>query len=244
MGFGILLFGYFCLTIMAIGMGNYDFAAYIIGGVCCLLATVKLWAYKHNMIVSAVISGLFIVSGIMRFIPIFCEWVYVGFPFGVPQDTYVNYLTTVNEVLGFALIFALLIPIYQLAVGIGIERIKSGCVRQLILHGVLTVIQILFIFIPALTAWEDGFLSKARLLLSLVVYVMTIWLFFRCYQLICPVGEETGRPEKKSRFAFINRISQSLDEKQQRLLDEQSKTTGQDNRGGHPNKSKNKKKKR
>ena len=58
---------------------------------------------------------------------------------------------------------------------------------------------------------------KTLLLFLLVGYLLVSMLLFRCYQHICPEGEEYGKPRKPSRFAFVNRMRAKADARDEQM---------------------------
>ena len=225
MGFGLLLCGYFILTFMSFATGQYAFAAYIIGGTVCYFAASKLYEYKHRFAITIGTSIGYVVMGVYYGLVCLDDLMLWGLP--VCGQT----VTQIADELLFALelvhILGALWATYELATQVGVERVRAGVERSFAFVGVSAVGELaMHIFLPGATidnAETDAdvrALIGVLILIRLVTYLLNTWLFYRCYQYICPVGEENGRPDRKSRFKFINDINQKLDEKAERAMNE------------------------
>lgn len=226
MGFGLLLCGYFVLTFMSFATGEYAFAAYLVGGAVCCYAASKLYEYKHRFLITFITSIAYIVMGVWYGLRYFDRNVFL---WGAPlfSDAVNTVMEQVLFALGLVHILGILWAVYELADKVGVERIKAGVQRNFAFVGAAAVGELaMHIFLPGVsfdseTASQDvRALIGILILVQLVTYLMNTWLLFRCYQLICPVGEENGRPDKPSRFKFINDINKKLDEKAERAMRE------------------------
>lgn len=225
MGFGLLLCGYFILTFMSFATGEYAFAAYIIGGTVCFFAASSLYEYKHRFSITIGTSIAYIVIGV--YYGIVCLDNLMLWELPMCSQTVVKIADELLFALELVHILGILWAVYELSTQIGVERVRAGVERNFAFVAVSAVGQLaMHIFLPgasidnAETDQNIRALIGILILIQLVTYLLNTWLFFRCYQLICPVGEENGRPDKQSRFKFINDINRKLDEKAERAMNE------------------------
>ena len=218
MGFGLMLCGYFILTFMSFGMGEYGFAAYIIGGAVSMMAAGKLYEYKHRFALCIGTSIAYMVLGVYDAVGCLDTLLLWELPlFG-------EAVSGVMDILRFALelghTLCLLWAVMELSSAAGVEKVRGGAMRNAILTGIWAVGQVVLVLFPAVAAFEDQTITKIFVLFQLTLYLLNAWLLFRAYQLICPEGEETGRDRKPSRFGFVNAIRNKLDEKAERAMRE------------------------
>ncbi|MCQ2430402.1 MAG: hypothetical protein MJ192_08730 [Clostridia bacterium] len=225
MGFGLLLCGYFILTFMSFAAGEYAFAAYIIGGTVCFFAASKLYEYKHRFAITVGTSLAYILIGV--YYGVVCMDHLLLWELPVTSAAVIRVMDEILFAVELVHILGALWAVYELASQVGVERVRSGVERNFAFVAVSAVGELaMHIFLPGASVDDPGTDQNLRaligilILIRLVTYLLNVWLFYRCYQLICPAGEENGRPDKKSRFKFINDINEKLDEKAQRAMNE------------------------
>ncbi len=218
MGFGLMLCGYFILVFMSFGTGEYSFAAYLVGGVISFMAAGRLYEYKHRFALTAVTSALWILRGLYG--GLVC--LDTLFLWGVPAFSGTDSLLVSSLDFGLTLLHTLFLlwGIYELARQVEVDSIRAGAVRNVMMVAVWATGQAVLVLFPSVAAFEDQTITKIIMLYQLVCYLFNAWLLFRCYQLICPVGEEMGRDRKPSRFAFVNRMHDKMDANVDRALEE------------------------
>ena len=218
MGFGLLLCGYFILTVMSFGMGDYSFAAYIIGAVVTANAALKLKDYcpRFGMLIAA--AGIYLLIGLYDVVAFMDElflWNLITAESTLP--------TAVDRVRFFGEVFfhvMLLWSIRTIAADVEEEKIKGRSHISLVFTGIWAVGQLVLLFVPSLAAFQNQFFPKLLLLMVLLTYGFNAFLLHACFRDICPEGEELGAPEKRSRFAFINKLNDKFDEKSTKALKE------------------------
>ena len=239
MGFGLMLCGYFILTFMSFGMGEYGFAACFIGGGISMVAAGKLYEYKHRFALCVGTSIAYMALGVYYAGACLDNLMLLELPlFG-------EAVSGVMDIVRFALelvhTLCLLWAVMELSTAAGVEKVRVGALRNAILTGVWAVGQVVLVLFPAVAAFENQTITKIFVLYQLVLYLLNTWLLFRGYQLICPEGEETGRDRKPSRFGFVNTIRDKLDEKAERAMKETMEYQAQ--KAAQKGKKKNQKKK-
>ena len=220
MGFGLLLCGYFFLSMMSVGVGEYVFATYLIGGVVSLWAAVKLKDYCTRFVLCGVTSVLYILIALYFALSVFNDWFLLDLSFAVAQGTVYSVVELVSVLVEFCHTVFLLWAIYDLSRSLSIDRVYAPALRNILLTGVWVVCEIVLAASPVLREFENQALMKILLLYKLVLYMLIAWLIFRAYRYICPAGEENGKPVKRSRFNFINRLQDKLNEKSERAIRE------------------------
>jgi glucan phosphoethanolaminetransferase (alkaline phosphatase superfamily) len=216
MGFGWLLCGYFAMFMMSFGMGQYAFAATLIGGFIAYQGAVRLRDYCPSFGATAMAAiGMMVVSihGLLRFVD---DTFSLGWPFlTTTVSTVVSY---VEFAVGMIFHFCMLYSILELSKEVGVAKIYTKISGYMSLFGVCAVAQVVLWMFPSLANVENQMPVKILVLLLLVGYLMTSWLLYRCYQYICPEGEEYGKERKPSRFAFINRWREKSDARDEQMF--------------------------
>lgn len=241
MGFGLLLCAYFMLTLMVIGVGDYAFAVYVIGGLISLKATLSLKDYCPRFIFVTAVSALYVLLGIyhaVSYLDTLFLWNLL------PIDEATNYIVqAVGYVVELAYHVFMLWAIMDLTGELDMIKLKGRSTANLVLAAIWGVGQIILVAYPPLASFSANVFPKMLLLWALVCYVLNVFLLHSCYQNICPAGEEYGKERKPSRFAFVNRLNDKFDEKSAQALQESLDYHAQ-KRLAREEKKKNKKKKR
>ena len=216
MGFGWLLCGYFAMFMMSFGMGQYAFAATLIGGFIAYQGAVRLRDYCPSFVGTAVAAvGMMIVSlyGLLGFVD---DTFAIGLPFLTKTlEAIVSY---VEFAVGIGFHFCMLYAILVLSKEVGVAKIYTKVSGYMGLFVVCAVAQVTLWLFPSLANVENQMPVKLLILLLLVGYLMTSWLLYRCYQYICPEGEEYGKERKPSRFAFVNRLRAKTDAREEQMF--------------------------
>lgn len=218
MGFGLMLCGYFILTLMSFGMGAYSFAAYMLGGVISFIAAGKLYAYKHSFSVCMGTSVFYMLLGVYYAMATLDTALLWNLP--LFRESVTKGLSTAVYLLETAHTLAMLWAVRALAESAGVEKVREGAGRNAILTVLWAVSQMVLVLFPAVAAFQEQTITKIVLLFELLVYLCNAWLLYRAYQMICPVGEEEGKPRKPSRIAWVNRVHETLEERSQRAIRE------------------------
>ena len=218
MGFGWLLCGYFILMLTSMGMGEYTFVAYLIGGAITANAAGKLKDYCPRFLFTLGFAVVYSLIGLYQgflwlddlFLwapPIHSEWV------GELVDT-LRFLAEVG------LHASMFLAIYELATSLDLQKIRTRTLRNAIFVGIWTLGQLALLFFPSLYAVEGGAIAQILLLFSIACYVLNAMLLFTCYQYICDEADVNGRERKPSRIKFVNDIRRKMDERTERAMKE------------------------
>ncbi len=218
MGFGLLLCGYFILMLTSLGMGEYTFVAYLIGGVITANAASRLKDYCPRFLFTLGFAVAYCAIGLYQgFL-----WLDDLFLWDLPVRSV--WLTDLVETLRFlaevGLHASMFLGIYELATSLGLQKIRARTLRNAIFVGIWTAGQIVLLLFPSLYSFEDGAIAQILLLFSLACYVLDAILLFSCYQYICDEADVNGRERKPSRIKFVNDVRRKLDERTERALRE------------------------
>lgn len=218
MGFGLLLCGYFVLFMMSFGMGEYSFAALIMGGFISCIAANKLKDYCPSFGYTFVTSVLYILLGVWGGVGFINDMLLLDLPvFGTVAKNVVQY---VDFGLGLLYHLLMLYSVFELSGSLGLEKIKSRASFELVFMSTLSIFQLFLYAVPSVANVENQMPTKFLILFTLVAYVINLLLLYSCYNNICPAGEEMGREQKPSRFKFVNQIRAKVQEKQERAVRE------------------------
>lgn len=220
MGFGWLLCGYFILMLTSIGMGEYTFIAYLIGGVIAVNAAGKLKDYCPRFLFTLGFAAVYCLIGLYQgFV-----WLDDLFLWGLP--VHVQWVTQLTETIRFlaevGLHASMFLAIYELSTSLDLQKIRTRTLRNAIFVGIWTLGQLALLFFPLLYTMEGGAIAQILLLFSIACYVLNAILLFTCYQYICDEADVNGRERKPSRFAFVNNIRGKLDERTERAMRERT----------------------
>lgn len=219
MGFGLLLCGYFTVTIASVGMGDFRCIAYLLGGILCLKATSLLKAYNPRFLWTLGTSVAYLVLGVYEGINLLDTTFLWGL---IPESSTLTLITDILKlVLNLALHGTLLWSVLELTYTLHLDKLKERTIRNLIAMALYAIGEVVIWAVPSLTHLENQAIPRLLLLYLLICYLLNSWLLYSCYQSICPAGEENGKPSKPSRFAFINKLNAKFDEKAERAMREQ-----------------------
>ncbi len=217
MGFGLMLAGYFTLTFLSFAVGDYAFAFYAVGGAVSFIAAGNLYEYKHRFGITVATSAAWIVLGVYGAVSFLGEVFLWEFPLPGLDETVPNVILFALQLIHTA---GLLYATGSLAKSVGAEKVSAAVPWDAAMLGVWAAGQIVLLAFPAVAAFEDQTITKIVLLIQLIGYLMVCWTLLRAYQLICPAGEEAGAPRRRSRFAWVNRINDKMEERSRRAMEE------------------------
>lgn len=216
MGFGWLLCGYFAAFMMAFGMGEYAFAATMIGGFIAYHGATKLKDYCPSFVATAACAVAMMVLSVHGGLCFADNTFALGWSF--LTDALARVVSYAEFVVEMAFHFCMLFSILELSREVGVAKIHTKISGYMSLFGVCAVAQIVFWIFPSVANAENQVPMKLLVLLLLVGYLVTSWLLYRCYQYICPEGEEYGKARKPSRFAFVNRWREKSDARDEQMF--------------------------
>lgn len=240
MGFGLLLIGYVFSFVATAGMGEFIFAGMLFGGFLMYLGLCELKKYSPVFIYPLIGSILIIICSVFKTLIWVNSWLSLEIGFLTPA------VVSVFDWTKFALYFVyditLLYGISDLSRRVEYPETRQKAFRNMIFVGIYSLCQILMFFPISFIESDKAFFLTLLLILQVIYTVLNAFLIFKCYAMICPAGQEE-MPRKPSRFAFINKIREIRDAKEEKAIDEM-KNYYEDKLRAKNNKKKNKHKKK
>ncbi len=201
MGFGILLFGYFVM--FAFSISQVYFFADIIGAGIVLYAFSKLSEYNRYFVGA--------MWGCLAFLAL-CAVNAASLMFEL-YDPAGNIALTVNVAKAVAAC-AMHIPMFLgtrgISLGADADKLVHTAERNLTLTIIYYVLYLAVLAASPLLGDMTQYISTVVYLYSIVCIFLNLVLFYKCFGILCP-AEEDENEKKRSRFSFINKISDKLD---------------------------------
>lgn len=214
MGFGTLFAFYIVSFILS--FNPYGGVFRLLGYLGMLMGLCELQHYQKKFLYPIYISPVMILVAFYQVCTIGETIFLIDLPF--VTETLTQVLDYVGA--GAILLFhaGLLYAVWSIAKEIGLPKIMQNAARNAILMG----IYYLMYFVALLPfAWVETYRQYAALaviLLPLVWAILNAMLIYSCYHYICKEGEEEV-PLRVSRFAFVNKIRQEMERKEQQGIE-------------------------
>lgn len=208
MGFGYLFFGA-VLWINPLFSAYTEWAAYLF----MLAGNNKLAVYNRGFRYSriAAVSGLAL-SFLNLFLNAADEFELFDFSAGILYPI----VSTAVLLNAAAYVLLLMVGIYQIAGETGLEKLKTKAVYRAVLHTLVILFETVVSLGVLENAAGDGSMGVI-LFARIFVRILNALLVFSCYRMICLEGDEE-MPRKESRFAFVNRLNEHFDRKEEENL--------------------------
>ncbi len=202
MGFGILFFGYFAA--FALSLANVYFFADIVGTLIILWAFFKLAQYNRYYHWAIAAAFLFLAACAANASSMLFS-LYDGEGWlGITVTWVKNGASCMMHVMTF-------LGIRGIAGGASSEKLVKMSVRSLVATLIYFAAAVgVFVYLTV-TASESQYLSLGVYFSRIIVIAMNLWLFYKCFAILVPADEDETAP-RRSRFAFINRIDDKMDE--------------------------------
>ncbi|MBR7099173.1 MAG: hypothetical protein IKC59_07145 [Clostridia bacterium] len=217
MGFGYLLIGYLVafllhITVGAMGVGSL---ALLLGyglmwtGLRSLRLFCRSFSYAEWVIYPTLGVGVY------RLVEDLAALFLWDIPFLTSAETVVSWVE-------FCLIMvfhaALLSAIREIGMQVGLKKISSAAIRNLVIVFLYAVIYLLY-WIPGLfPETARNYLTLSLTLLNLGWIICNLWLLLNCTKDIVAEGQENPEP-KRYRWEFLNRIGDRFSENFQKAAD-------------------------
>ncbi len=214
MGFGLLLIGYIFAYVLTIGLGNYLFAGMLIGGFIMFLGLCELRKYCPSFLYAIIANVLFLFCSFYESL----SWAepLLGLPLGLSSLS--SFFNWAELLISLAFNIALLYSIADLSIMVDYPDTRHKAYRNMIFVGVFNIMQLLMLIPNSIFKLEEGFFMVLLMILQIIYTVFNAILIFKCYAMICPEGEEDMK-RKPSRFAFINKMREKQDEREQQAIE-------------------------
>ncbi len=213
MGFGLLLIGYIFAYVLTVGLGSYLFIGMLIGGFIMFLGLCELRKYCPSFLYAIVANVLLILCSFYESL-CWAETI-IGISFGL--ESLSAFFNWAEVLINIAFNFAILYSVADLSIIVDYPETRQKAYRNMIFVGVFNIMQLLLLIPNSIFKNEEGFFMVLLMILQIIYTCFNAFLLFKCYAMICPEGEEDMK-RKPSRFAFINKIREKQDERDDKAI--------------------------
>ena len=214
MGFGTLFAFYIVSFILS--FNPYGSIFRLLGYLGMVMGLCNLQQYQKKFLLPIYVSPVMILVAAYQV----CTTLETSF--GIPVPFVSDTLATVFDYIGAGAILlfhaALLYAVWCIAQEIGLPKIMQNAARNAV---VMALYYVLYLIALLPFAWVETYRQYAAvvvILLPLVWGILNAMLICSCYHYICQEGEEDV-PLRVSRFAFINKIRQEMERKEQQGIE-------------------------
>ena len=215
MGFGTLFIGYFLL----LNITYYTFTD-VIAAAVMLLGLYKLSTVSRYFRAPVAFAALFAVFGFAELVIGVTDMLFVKL---LSNELLVSALAVARSVLIAAITLLMLKAMYGIARELDVEKVPLKCRTMMIWTTLLYGAEILFEtpFISTLIPAEVSAVFYLVIIIGMIVVVISnLTIIYSCYMQICMPEDLNGKPEKPSRFAFVNEYRRRKAEKEAHELEE------------------------
>ena len=212
MGFGILFFGYIIMSVFS--LNPFGDIAQLIGYSLIFYALLKLSPYTRGFKIAkytAVPLALY---------SLFSSVLTLASKAGVDISVFDGaklVLKPIVAVLVFAFHLFLLWGIRELAKTTELTKIADKAVRNFVVGAFYFALSVFGMINTPIQEDFAKYFGLPTLLIGLVWYILNIMLIYSCYMWICLEGDE-DMARKPSRFAFINKLNDAFDKKEEEAI--------------------------
>lgn len=216
MGFGPLLIGYLITYIISLGLGDYLFAAMLIGGFIMFLALCELRKYCPTFLYAIIACVLMILCSFYK-TAAFIDDTFM-LELGLASETLSRIFDWVKFAIDLVFNFSLLYGIADLSRRVDYSQTREKAFRNMVFVGFYNVFQIIMLIPNTVFQNDKAFFMTLLMIFQIIYAVFNLLLIFKCYAMICPEGEEDMK-RKPSRFEFINKMREKQDEREQKAIE-------------------------
>ncbi len=194
MGFGLLFIGYFFTFLGAIT--PLSTFCYVIGtGI--IIYSLKNLIFENKLFVATMVTSI-----ALEIVSIAKMIMYV---LGYVNNNAFNIVNLIQGYLAPLLNILLILAIYLIAKQVGLIKVQTKAIVDLILIGIYVISAIIFNVINNEFAKERLFV--VNVIAQLIYTVFTLVIIFNCYARICYEGDEDMEKETGNKpFDFLNRV--------------------------------------
>ncbi len=216
MGFGPLLIGYIITYIITIGIGEYLFAGMLIGGFIMFLGLSELRKYCPTFLYAIIANVLMILCSFYK-TAAFMDSAFL-LEIGIDTPILQAVFDIIKFVIDIVFNFTLLYGIADLSRRVEYSKTREKAIRNMLFVGIYAIFQIVMLIPNTIFQADKAFFMTLLMIFQLIYAFFNILLVFKCYAMICPEGEEEMK-KKPSRFAFVNKMREKQDEREQRAIE-------------------------
>ncbi len=216
MGFGPLLVGYIFAYAVTVGLGNYLFAGMLIGGFVMFLGLSELRKYCPTFLYAIVADILLILCSFYET----AVWIDGMFLLEswIGSEAVLRAFDWAELAINLIFNISMLYGIADLSRRVEYPETRQKAYRNMVFVGVFNVFQLMMLIPNTVFDRDKGFFMTLLMIVQLIYAFFNAFLIFKCYAMICPEGEEDMH-RKPSRFAFVNKMREKQDEREQRAIE-------------------------
>ena len=215
MGFGTLFIGYFLL----LNITYYTFTD-VIAAAVMLLGLYKLSTVVKHFRAPAAFAAIFAVFGLAELILGAVDMIFVKL---FENQLLVSAVAVARSVIIAALTLLMLKALYSISRELEVDKVPLKCRAMMLWTTLLYGADILFetpFISTVLPAQVSAIFYLVIIIGMIVVVISNLTIIYSCYMQICMPDELNGKPEKPSRFAFVNEYRRRKAEKEAREIEE------------------------
>ena len=201
MGFGTLFFGYFIM--FAFSLSQVYFFADIIGAGIVLYAFAKLAEYNRYFV--AAMWGCLVFLGLSA-----VNAASLMFELYDPAGTVALVVSAAKLLAAGAMHIPMFLGMRGISLGASADKLVRNAERNLTLTMVYYVLSLLILAASPLLGDLTPYAGTIVYLYEIVCILLNLVLIYNCFGILCPADEDEDE-KKRSRFAFINKISDKVD---------------------------------
>lgn len=215
MGFGTLFSFYIVSFILS--FNSYGSLFRLVGYLGMLMGLWELQQYQKTFLYAVYTVPAMVAVAVYQS----CMLLESSFGISVPFVS-----ETLTSVFGYAdyavqLIFhaALFYAVWCIAREIGLPKIMQGVARNAVVMALYYLMYLIALLPMEWVAVYRQYVGGIMILYPLLWAFLNVWLIYTCYKNICKEGDEEV-PLRVSRFAFVNKIRQEMERKEQKGIEE------------------------
>ncbi len=216
MGFGPLLIGYIITYIITIGIGEYLFAGMLIGGFIMFLGLSELKKYCPTFLYAIIANVLMILCSFYETAAFLDSALLLEL--GIDTPILQTIFDIVKFIIDIIFNFTLLYGIADLSRRVEYSKTREKAIRNMLFVGIYGIFQIILLIPNTIFQEDKAFFMTLLMIFQLIYAFFNLLLIFKCYAMICPEGEEEMK-RKPSRFAFVNKMREKQDEREQQAIE-------------------------
>ncbi len=220
MGFGLLLIGYIFAFVSTVGLGNYLFAGMLLGGFIIYLGLNELKKYSPTFIYAIIVNIFFLLCAFYETLVWADTQLLLGLAFS--GDAFQKAFDIIEIVVNLLFNLTILYGIADLSKRVDFPETKGKAYRNMFFVGLFNLLQILMLLPIKIFDSDKSFFMTLLIILQVIYSLLNAFLIFKCYAMICPVGQE-DMPRKKSKFSFVNKVHEKIDERERQAIEASKK---------------------
>ena len=202
MGFGTLFFGYFVM--FAFSLSSMYFFADIIGAVITIFAFTKLAEYNKYFNRAMLAALIFTVFSAVNAANMMFDFYQAG-------EAASQLVSLMRSLFSAVMHVFMFLGARGIALGAGAEKLSKTAERNM---AMILIYYVVYIILTVATGIREDifqYMSMFAIIYWLVCFILNIVFIYKCFAILVP-ADENENVKKRSKFAFINKIDDKMDE--------------------------------